>query len=257
MGHEVEYTDAMIKMLELIWGEGFMAPGGPELADRLVAGIDLEGKRLLDIGSGLGGPCCHLAENHGAIVTGVDIEPQLIEISNRYARQQGLSGQAEFILVEPGPLPFTDGSFDIVISAGAITQIPDKPAIFAECFRILKKGGVLRNFDWTAASEEPSEDLRYFFEVEDLSYALELPGAYENYLQDAGFSDISVADDSGWYRRQSREEYDLLKGPLYQQMVDLLGQADADHFVENWRALAIVFEKGDLTQTIFRSIKPD
>jgi hypothetical protein len=45
--------------------------------------------------------------------------------------------------------------------------------------------------------------LRYFFEVEDLSYALELPGAYENYLQDAGFSDISVADDSGWYRRFS------------------------------------------------------
>jgi phosphoethanolamine N-methyltransferase len=57
MGHEVEYTDAMIKMLELIWGEGFMAPGGPELADRLVAGIDLEGKRLLDIGSGLGDAC--------------------------------------------------------------------------------------------------------------------------------------------------------------------------------------------------------
>ncbi len=27
-GHEVEYDDAMVKMLELIWGEGFMAPGG-------------------------------------------------------------------------------------------------------------------------------------------------------------------------------------------------------------------------------------
>jgi phosphoethanolamine N-methyltransferase len=257
MGHEVEYTDAMIKMLELIWGEGFMAPGGSELVDKLVTGLDLEGKRLLDIGSGLGGPCCYLAEKHGAIVTGVDIEPQLVEISNRTARERGLAGRAEFKLVEPGPLPFTDGSFDIVISAGAITQIPDKPAIFAECFRILKTGGVLRNFDWTAASEKPSEDLRYFFEVEDLSYALELPGAYENHLQEAGFSGISVSDDSGWYRRQSREEYDLLRGSLYQRMVDLLGKADADHFVENWRAMAIVFEKGDLTQTIFRSIKPD
>lgn len=257
MGHEAEYSDSMVKMLELIWGEGFMAPGGPELADRLVAGLDLEGKQLLDIGSGLGGPSCHLAENHGAIVTGVDIEPQLIEISNRYARQQGLSGQAEFILVEPGPLPFADDSFDIVISAGAITQIPDKPAIFAECFRILKKGGVLRNFDWTAANETPSDDLLYFIEMEELSYALELPTTYEDYLRAAGFGDISVSDDSGWYRRQSREEYELLKGPLYRQMIELLGKPTADHFVEDWRAMAIVFEKGDLTQTRFRSTKPD
>jgi hypothetical protein len=28
MGHEVEYDDSMMKMLELIWGDGFMAPGG-------------------------------------------------------------------------------------------------------------------------------------------------------------------------------------------------------------------------------------
>jgi len=257
MGHEVEYSDAMIKMLELIWGEGFMAPGGPELADRLVADLDLAGKRVLDIGSGLGGPSCHLAQKHGAIVTGVDIEPQLVEISNRRAWQKELAGRVDFKLVEPGPLPFADHSFDIVISAGAITQIPDKPAIFAECFRILGNGGNLRNFEWTTPSDTPSEDLLYFFEMEDLSYALELPGAYASYLQDAGFSDISVADDSGWYRRQSREEYELLKGPLYQQMVDLLGQADADHFVEDWRAMAIVFEKGDLTQTICRSTRPD
>ena len=103
----------------------------------------------------------------------------------------------------------------------------------------------MRNFEWTTSSDTLSEDLLYFFEVEDLSYALELPGDYESYLRAAGFGDISVADDSGWYRRQSREEYELLKGRLYQQMVYLLGKADADHFVENWRAMAIVFENGD------------
>ena len=45
----------MIRMLELIWGEGFMAPGGPAKVDDLVSGLDLQGKRVLDIGSGLGG----------------------------------------------------------------------------------------------------------------------------------------------------------------------------------------------------------
>ena len=155
MCHEVEYSDAMIRMLELIWGEGYMAPGGPDLVNKLVNGLDLAGKRVLDIGSGLGGPSCHLAHKRGAIVTGVDIEPQLIEISNRSAQRKNLAGSVEFKLVEPGPLPFADDSFDIVISAGAITQIPDKPAIFAECFRILKNGGKLRNFEWTTTSDKP------------------------------------------------------------------------------------------------------
>ena len=79
MGTEVEYHDAMIRMLELIWGEGYMAPGGPAKTDDLVRGLNLRGKRVLDIGSGLGGPACHLADRHRALVTGIDIEPQLVE----------------------------------------------------------------------------------------------------------------------------------------------------------------------------------
>ena len=48
----------------------------------------------------------------------------------------------------PGPLPFADASFDIVFSKDALLHVPDKDALFAEIFRVLKPGGVFAASDW-------------------------------------------------------------------------------------------------------------
>jgi len=256
MSNDIEYHEAMVTMLELIWGDGYMAPGGPALVDRLVDGLDLRGAQVLDIGSGLGGPDCHLARAHGARVTGVDIEPQLVANAVRRAAAMGLQEQAGFVLVEPGPLPFDDGQFDAVVSAGAFTQIADKRGLFGECHRVLRPGGALRIFDWTKSAGPISADLRYFFEMEGLTYALETPDTYARLLMDAGFGEVGVEDDTAWYRQRSREEYELMRGDLYPRMVDLLGAADAAHFVEDWRSMVVVFEKGELTQTMARAVRP-
>ena len=255
MTAEIEYHDAMIKILEMIWGEGFMAPGGTELVDRLVNGLELENRQVLDIGSGLGGPDCHLAARHGPFVTGIDIEPQLISIAKKRAKARGLQERAHFRLVQPGPLPFEDDTFDVVISAGAITQITDKSGIFSEALRVLKPGGYLRSFDWTTSRPEPSADMRYFFEMEGLTYALEQPETYARLLETAGFENVEVTDDTPWYRTGVRQEYEQMKSELYPAMRELLGEKDAAHFVEDWRSMVVVFENGELTQTLCRAQK--
>ena len=68
MTQEIEYHDAMVTILELIWGDGFMAPGGKGNVDNLVEGLDVRNKSILDIGSGLGGPAFVLAKGYGASV---------------------------------------------------------------------------------------------------------------------------------------------------------------------------------------------
>ncbi len=257
MAHDEEYGDNMVAMLELIWGKGYMAPGGPGNVAKLLSGLETKGKRILDIGCGIGGPVLEMAKTHEAIVVGIDLEKPLIARAQQYAEDAGLTGQASFQPVSVGPLPFDDESFDIVISSGAFTQTPNKPEIFGETFRILKPGGALSTYDWLKGPDEYSDDMYYWFKMEELTYALETLEGFSQYFDAAGFEKVSREDATDWYREEARREYDLIKGELYPRMVELLGQKDADHFVENWRSMVVVIDKGEMRQGYFRGYRPD
>jgi phosphoethanolamine N-methyltransferase len=251
-----EYHDAMLAVLDLIWGDGFMAPGGAGNVARLVEGLDVRGRRVLDIGCGAGGPACLLAATHGARVVGTDLEPHLIERARRRALEEGLVGQTDFRVVEPGPLGFPDASFDVVVSSGAFTQTAAKRDLFAECLRVLRPGGHLRAYDWMKCEGEYSEDMLHFFEMEGLTYAMETPARHAEILNEVGFVDVEVRDASAWYRRRVRAEYEALRGELYPRLLDLIGPEQADHFVEDWRSMCVVCEKGEMLQAYCRARRP-
>ena len=250
-----EYHDAMITLLETIWGKGFMAPGGAGNVAKQVKGLELEGKRVLDIGCGLGGPDHLLASDYGATVVGIDLEEHLIERARGTAVELGVDDRTEFLLVEAGPLAFPEESFDVVLSSGAFTQISEKRTIFKECLRVLKPGGELTSYDWMKCEGEYSEDMLYFFEMEGLTYAMDTMENHKRFLQDAGFTAIELTNASDWYRTEARREYELLKGELNPRVVELIGQESADYFVENWRAMMVVCEKGDMQQVYMRAKK--
>lgn len=256
MGHVIEYDEAMTTMLELIWGEGFMAPGGEGNVVNLIDGLEVQNKRILDIGCGLGGPIFVLAKTYGATVVGVDIEAPLIEHAQRRAKELDLDVQTDFRVVEPGPLAFPNESFDIVVSSGAFTQIDNKREMYEECRRVLRPGGVFTCYDWTKSEGEYSEDMRYWFKLEGLTYPMETPQRHEELFKEAGFIDIEIKDRSDWYRHRVQVEYDQMRSELYPRMVELLGQQDTDHFVENWRATVVVCQKGEMLQVYCRGRKP-
>ena len=257
MTREIEYPDEMIAMLEIIWGPGFMAPGGEGNIANLVEGLDVRNQRILDIGCGIGGPAFVLAEKYGAYVVGIDIESEPISRARRRAKKLKIDSQCEFRLVEPGPTPFPDESFDVVLSSGAIMQIEDKPRLFEDALRVLKPGGTLTSYDWMKPEGEYSDDMRYWFKMERLTYDMKTFAEYEALLRDAGFTDIQLSDRSDWYRRKVKEEYEQIKTELYPRMLERLGKEEADHFVENWRAMKVVCEKGEVFQGYYRAQKPD
>jgi phosphoethanolamine N-methyltransferase len=254
--HVAEYHDAMVAFLEWIWGRDFMAPGGEGNVDKLVKGLDLAGKRVLDIGCGIGGPAFVLARRYGAQVTGIDLEPQLIARATRRAAELGLSRQAEFRTVALGPFPFPDRSFDVVFTSGALTQTEDKAGIVAECFRVLKPGGVLTCYDWLKSEAPISDDMRYFFEMEGLTYNLITLAELGRYLVASGFEDVTAEDASDWYRQESRREYERMRCEGRPEVVALIGEAQAEHMIEDWRSMVVVCEKGELRQGYTRGRRP-
>ncbi len=253
--HVSEYHDSMVALLEWIWGTDYMAPGGEGNVDKMVRGLDLAGKRVLDVGCGIGGPAFALARKYGAHVTGIDLEPQLIARATRRAEELGLSEQVEFRTVSLGDLPFPDRIFDLVFTSGALTQTEDKAGIAAECLRVLKPGGVLTCYDWLKNDSPISDDMRYFFKMEGLTYNLITLPQLGSYLKGAGFADVTLEDASDWYRRESRREYEKMRGER-PNVAALIGEAQADHMIEDWRSLVVVCEKGELRQGYTRGRRP-
>ncbi len=254
--HQDEYHDALIDMLELIWGQGFLIPAGPENARRIVDGLDLRDKLVLDIGSGIGGPALILAGEMGARVVGIDLEAPLVARAQAYADAAGLGEHVEFREVTVGPLAFDDETIDVAYSSGAFTQVEDKLGMFKEVFRVLKPGGVFTCYDWMKGIEPYSEDMRYWFKLEGLTYAMETLEAHGRILQEAGFADIELEDDQQAYRDLCHREYDEMRGPLKARMIELLGREKQEHFLANWRAMVVVLDKGELRPGFYRSRKP-
>jgi phosphoethanolamine N-methyltransferase len=255
-GHEEEYDDTLVAMLELIWGEGFLSPGGPEAVRAIVAGLELADKLVLDIGCGIGGIDVILARDFGARVIGLDVETGVVRRAGERVARAGLADRVEVRLCAPGPLPVADESIDVVFGKDSWIHIEDKRRFFAEVLRVLKPGGLLAAGDWMRGPEPYSKDMEYFFEMEGLTYHMDTQEAYVRILGDLGFQEVEMTDISEGYRVKAREEYEAMKGPLKQRMIEGLGPEKQAHFVENWRAMTVVLDRGELRPGRLRARKP-
>lgn len=255
---EPEYDDTAIRFLAALWGDGYLSPGGPAEVDRVVEGLSLKGKTILDIGCGAGGITLHLAVRHGAAhATGFDVEKPVIEAARRRAAMRGLQDRVRFVQAPPGPLPFTDAAFDVVFSKDALLHVADKDALFAEIFRVLRPGGVFAASNWMIAHDgEPSPEMKAYTAAEGLSFAMASPARYAEAMRRAGFSDIAVRDRNPWYREVAREELARLKGPLYEPVAAAVGAAYFDKNIGTWEAMQKVLDSGEHRPTHLRGWKP-
>jgi ubiquinone/menaquinone biosynthesis C-methylase UbiE len=243
-----EYDDALQALLQLIWGEGFLSPGGAGEIRELLAGSPLRGCHVLDIGAALGAVDQLLVEEHGAAsVVGIDVDPSMLRQMDARIARAGLADRIRSLCVEPGPLPFPDASFDVVFSKDSIVQIPDKPALFAEVHRVLRPGGRFIASDWLRGGSGPySPEMMEYFRLEGIAYNMASPAESAAALRAAGFATVGVEDRNAWYLPLARRELESLAGPLKPLIVERLGADKAEHFVANWRQLVLVVERGEL-----------
>jgi phosphoethanolamine N-methyltransferase len=252
------YDDQLVTLLEALWGKGYLSPGGDEETALVLDGLDLEGKRVLDIGCGTGGAALYLAAHYGAHVVGADVELGVVEKAKRAAAEKGLEGRVHFEAIRPGPLPFGDATFDVAFSKDAIIHIEDKHGLAREIFRVLRPGGTLAASDWMLGSDAPMSDrLRRYIEAEGLGFGAASPDAYFAAFRASGFEEVFYRNRTGWYRDQTKEEITALDGPLRAELTQKVGRDFLEHELEVWRLLAAVLDSGEFGPGHWRARKPD
>ncbi|WP_421996496.1 SAM-dependent methyltransferase [Reyranella sp.] len=97
--------------------------------------------RVLDIGSGIGGPARFLAHTTGCRVTALELQPELHRIALDLTRRSGLADRVTHLCGDALVLSLPSGSFDAVISFLAILHIADRPALVRRIADVLRPGG--------------------------------------------------------------------------------------------------------------------
>lgn len=255
--HEDEYYPEFLTMLQQTWGDGFLSPGGREEVAAIVRGVEIAGKTVLDVGSGLGGPAFALVEDHGAgRVIGIDVEQPLIETSRATLEKRGLADRIEFRLVEPGPLPFDDASLDVVFSKDSVIHVPDKAAFYADVKRVLKPGGRVAVSDWFCGTEPFTPEMDAWLEVTGLSFAFAPIGECGRILEDAGFVDIETEDRNAWFVRHARRDVEHLERGMHERLAGAIGRDKADEWLQRCRRRLVVAEQGQLRPGHVRARRP-
>ncbi|MBI2237064.1 MAG: arsenite methyltransferase [Actinobacteria bacterium] len=153
-----------------------------------------EGETVLDLGSGGGIDVLLSARRVGPTgkVYGLDMTEEMLALALRNKAEAG-ARNVELLKGYIEAIPLPAGAVDVIISNCVINLSADKPAVFAEMYRVLRPGGRIGISDVVAANELTPEQ-----RAERGSYVGCIAGAlsfaeYEAGLAAAGFEDITVA----------------------------------------------------------------
>jgi len=212
-----QFYDASSGLWESLWGEhmhhGYYGKNGNYRLDRRQAQVDLieellhwgkvtQPAQILDVGCGIGGSTLYLAQKYNAIAQGITLSPVQAKRATARAQAAGLGEQVSFQVADALAMPFANNQFDLLWSLESGEHMPNKPGFLAECYRVLKPGGIFLMATWchrptdSLAGEltlNEQNHLQEIYRVYCLPYVLSLP-VYRAIATEVGFQTIRSAD---------------------------------------------------------------
>jgi hypothetical protein len=138
------WTPTRIKAAQLIWGEGYLSPGGEGYFTELVNPLGLvPAVTLLDLNAGIGGGIRAAHHGFGAWTEGYEVVPELASAGMQMSKMAGLSSKAPVRVFDPVGENFPKGPYDCVIAREFFYRIANKQALLGRVERSMKKRGQL------------------------------------------------------------------------------------------------------------------
>lgn len=175
------------------FGVGGAHPGGIILTKDILANEQIsKDSNILDAGCGTGQTAAYLFQQYKANVTGLEINPIMIEkAKNRF---QSLQIPIKLIQGSVENVPLEDGTFDFVLSESVLAFV-NKPKALSEFYRVLKKGGRLVANEMTInekLSAQEEQEIKEFYNLDSLL----LEEDWKNLLTESGFQHIDIKKEN-------------------------------------------------------------
>lgn len=190
-------------------GVEILHPGGLEITNELarMCGIGKE-TVVLDVASGTGESACHLRENFGCQVVGIDASDLMLEKAKQKAEARGLN--IEFKSGDAHQLPFADATFDVVISECTTCNL-DKVSAIREMARVTKPGGYVGIHDLCWKTDTPERLKHRLAEIEN--ERPETLAGWKNLFERVRLGNLRTVDKSyliAQWMKQMRQKFGLM-----------------------------------------------
>ncbi|HEX9400164.1 MAG TPA: class I SAM-dependent methyltransferase [Anaeromyxobacter sp.] len=134
-------------------------PGGMAMTRRTAEVAALApGMQLLDVSSGRGTQAIYYAQQFGVEVSGVDISDEMVRTASRNAAHAGVADRVRFRQGDSQQLPFSSGTFDVVVNECAVGIPEDSQAVLDEMLRVVRPGGIVVMHESTWRASLPAEE---------------------------------------------------------------------------------------------------
>ncbi|MEM6620946.1 MAG: class I SAM-dependent methyltransferase [Pseudomonadota bacterium] len=215
---------------------------GTQAVDAAAAALGIgAGARVLDIGSGFGGPARWLAAKHGAAVTAVELQGDFHDLAADLSARADLgAGQVTQVQGDILATALPAEGFEAAVSWLALYHIPDRGALFPRVHAALKPGGGIYVEDLYEVAPPSAAEAR---DLAGMMAAgtMQTREAYLAELADAGFGRVDFQDmTADWAAftaerlaafRAGKADYVARQGAatfaeleeFYQVIADLLG----------------------------------
>jgi ubiquinone/menaquinone biosynthesis C-methylase UbiE len=200
--------------------------------------------RVLDVCAGLAGPARFLALRRRCQVVGIELHAGRAASARRLTREVGLAGRVRVVRADAVALPFRRHAFDACLSQEGLLHIADKPAVLAECRRVLVPGGRLAFTDWIAR-ERLGDGERERLASWMAATTLQSLDSYRVLLGRAGFGAVDGEDISDEWRPVLRARSERYRAERA-EVVARFGAAWADEYERLFAFFVDLVERGKL-----------
>ncbi len=217
---------------------------GTDAVDDAIQSLSISSKdKVIEVGSGIGGPARYLAHKTNCHVTALELQPDLHNIAYSLTKRCKLHEHVKHLC--ENILYFSnDNNYDVLVNWLVFLHIPDRHLLLKKCYEILRLHGKIFIEDFYERDQFTDSEIKILSKDIYCDYLPTLE-KYRIQLVESGFTDVQLIDKTvGWTNFVKERTKQFIKNR--QHNIDVHGIEIVEELEYFYKKMSHLFENGNL-----------